>query len=168
MTRILHLARTLLEGAMMLLLGGIVALTFADVIGRRIFGVPIFGAHDVTEHLMALIIFLGLPLLTILGGHLTIDLFDRFLLQPQLRLWRFTVALIVAAVFLLIGLLFWEASVEARQFQETSMALRIPRQAFYLFFSASACIASIGAVLRGFAEWRMTPEQLSDKSGLEG
>lgn len=39
-----------------------VALTFADVIGRRLLGTPVFGAHDLTEHLMGLLVFAGLPL----------------------------------------------------------------------------------------------------------
>ncbi|HBT33667.1 MAG TPA: hypothetical protein DEB15_13005 [Pusillimonas sp.] len=60
------------------LIGALLAmvfLTFADVIGRRFFGAPIYGAHDLTEHLMALIVFSGLPLLTSARGHLVVDLF---------------------------------------------------------------------------------------------
>ena len=56
--------RQLVESLLILTLLGMVLLTFADVIGRRLFGTPVFGAHDATEHLMAIMVFCGLPLLT--------------------------------------------------------------------------------------------------------
>lgn len=80
------------------LLALMVALTFADVIGRRLFNTPVFGAHDITEHLMALIIIAGLPLLTARRGHLSVDLFDRWLPQPGWRAWHKAVDGLIAAV----------------------------------------------------------------------
>jgi TRAP-type C4-dicarboxylate transport system permease small subunit len=65
-----------------------VVLTFADVIGRRVFGSPVFGANDITEHLMAVIVFSGLPLLTSKRDHLSIDLLDHWLLRPGWRWWH--------------------------------------------------------------------------------
>ena len=67
---------------LVLMLSAMVALTFTDVVGRRLFNTPVFGANDITEHLMALIVFAGLPLLTARRGHLSIDLFDTWLLRP--------------------------------------------------------------------------------------
>ncbi|MDP1893754.1 MAG: TRAP transporter small permease, partial [Hydrogenophaga sp.] len=61
---------------LVLMLSAMVALTFTDVVGRRLFNTPVFGANDLTEHLMAVIIFAGLPLLTAQRGHLSIDLLD--------------------------------------------------------------------------------------------
>jgi TRAP-type transport system small permease protein len=49
---------------LVVMLFAMVALTFTDVVGRRLFNTPVFGANDITEHLMAIIIFAGLPLLT--------------------------------------------------------------------------------------------------------
>ena len=49
------------ETLMTFFLLAMVALTFADVIGRRLIGKPIYGANDITEHLMALVVFAGLP-----------------------------------------------------------------------------------------------------------
>ena len=50
-----------IEVVLILSLLAMVLLTFADVIGRRFFNAPIYGAHDLTEHLMAIIVFSGLP-----------------------------------------------------------------------------------------------------------
>ncbi|NBR34661.1 MAG: TRAP transporter small permease subunit, partial [Rhodobacteraceae bacterium] len=69
----------LIETVVAIIVIGMVALTFADVIGRRLFGAPIYGANDLTEHMMALIVFAGLPIVTANGLHLTVDLFGKFL-----------------------------------------------------------------------------------------
>ena len=45
--------RKLVDTLPILTLSGMVLLTFIDAIGRRLFGAPLYGAHDATEHLMA-------------------------------------------------------------------------------------------------------------------
>ena len=77
--------RTVVESLLFIVLFAMVALTFCDVVGRRIFGKPIFGAHDLTEHLMAIMVFCGLPLVTAAAGHLSVDLLDRLIFSNA---WR--------------------------------------------------------------------------------
>ena len=52
---------------------------------------------------MAIMVFCGLPLLTAARGHLTVDLFDKWLLRPGMGWWHRLVSALVAAVLLLIG-----------------------------------------------------------------
>ena len=73
-----------------------VLLTFSDVIGRRIFGAPIYGANDITEHLMGLMVFAGLPIVTAVGAHLSVDLLGKVLDLPALRIWGIVTGLAVA------------------------------------------------------------------------
>ncbi|HVL57718.1 MAG TPA: TRAP transporter small permease [Burkholderiaceae bacterium] len=68
-------------------------LTFVDVILRYFFNAPMKGSFEVTELLMAVLIFCGLPLVSYRGGHVAIDTFERFLprllrraLQPTIHL----------------------------------------------------------------------------------
>lgn len=128
------------------LLASMVALTFVDVVGRRLFNTPVFGAHDITEHLMALIIFSGLPLLTAQRGHLSIDLFDRWLLRPAWRTWHKGVDGLIAVV---LGLVAWEyahAVREAQAINEVSSALTIPRAWMYAFMAATTGLAALLAL----------------------
>lgn len=132
---------------LVLMLSAMVALTFTDVVGRRLFNTPVFGANDITEHLMAVIIFAGLPPLTARRGHLSIDLFDHWLLQPRWRLWHKAVDLLIAAV---LGLIAWEyylAIEEARTINEISPALMIPRAWMYTFIAVTTALASLLALL---------------------
>ena len=51
-------------------------LTCADVIGRYFLDRPIFGAFELTETLLAALIFAGLQLVTLRNEHVTVDLLD--------------------------------------------------------------------------------------------
>ena len=53
-------------------------LTCADVIGRYFLDRPIFGAFELTETLLAALIFAGLPLVTLRNEHVTVDVLDPF------------------------------------------------------------------------------------------
>lgn len=128
------------------LLSAMVALTFVDVVGRRLFNTPVFGANDITEHLMALITFSGLPLLTARRGHLSIDLFDHWLLRPQWRAWHKAVDLLIAAVLALIAWEYFKAVGEAYDINEVSPALTIPRAWMYAYIGCTAGIAALLAL----------------------
>jgi TRAP-type C4-dicarboxylate transport system permease small subunit len=139
-----------IETLIALVLFSMVALTFADVIGRRIIGRPIYGAHDITEHLMALVVFAGLPLVTAACLHLTVDLFDRYLMSPWMRWWRVLTGLLVAAILALMAWLFFRQGVTAGQISEVSQALRIPRGPIYFYISASCALSALAAAVTAF------------------
>ena len=51
-------------------------LTFVDVTGRKLFTRPVYGAYEITEFLMGMLIFCALPLVTAREGHVSIDVLD--------------------------------------------------------------------------------------------
>lgn len=127
----------------------IVTLTFCDVLGRRLFGVPVYGAHDLTEHLMVIIVFCGLPLVTADREHLVVDLFDRWLSSPRLRWWHGLVSVGVAAILFLIAWQYVLAAQQAVRIHEASQALHIPRSYMYAFMAFTAFLSGLAALLPG-------------------
>jgi len=138
--------RRTVETVMAAFLLAMVALTFADVIGRRIVGKPIYGANDITEHLMALVVFSGLPLVTAAGAHLTIDLMDRLVSKPWMAWWRVLTAGIVTLVLTVIAWLFVKHGLNASRISEVSQALRVPRAPLYLFMAISCALSALAAL----------------------
>lgn len=136
-----------IEVVLILSLLAMVLLTFADVIGRRFFNAPIYGAHDLTEHLMAIIVFSGLPLLTAARGHLCVDLLDRFLMRDSMRWWHFVIQLLVAAALGLIGYQFIVAAKDAADILEVSHELLIPRAYMYYLFAVGAFAGALASLL---------------------
>lgn len=138
--------RRLVETIMATVLLSMVALTFADVIGRRVIGQPIYGANDITEHLMALVVFSGLPLVTAAGAHLTIDLLDRLISKPWMLWWRVLIAAIVTLVLTMIAWLFVKHGLNAARISEVSQALRMPRAPLYIFIAISCALSALAAL----------------------
>jgi len=149
MTTVNKRLQQLVEILLMTFLSGMVLLTFTDVIGRRLFNTPVFGAHDITEHLMAVIVFSGLPLLTANRAHLSIDLFDRWLLLPQWRIWHYLVNGLIAAVLALIAYEFAVSVQEAQDMREVSQALGIPRAWMYAYLAITSGLAALAALTAG-------------------
>ncbi len=138
------------ETVMALFLLAMVALTFADVVGRRIVGKPIYGANDITEHLMALVVFAGLPLVTAAGAHLTIDLLDRLVNKPWMAWWRVLISVVVTAVLALVAWLFVKHGMNASRISEVSQALRVPRAPLYSFMAGSCALSALAALAIAF------------------
>lgn len=81
-----------IEGLLGLAAGGclflMMALTFADVIGRKLLGQSVPGGTELTELLMLLTIFLALPLASLKGEHVAFDLLDSILPKALRSLQR--------------------------------------------------------------------------------
>jgi len=59
-------------------------LTVADVLLRFFLGKPILGSYEITEYLMAVLVFSAVPYTEALKGHVKVDLFyDRF--RPRVK-----------------------------------------------------------------------------------
>lgn len=79
--------QSLFGGVAAVALFAMMALTFADVVGRKFFDHSLPGAVELTEIFMVLMIFFALPLASIAGEHIVFDLLDRVLPARLLR-WQ--------------------------------------------------------------------------------
>jgi TRAP-type C4-dicarboxylate transport system permease small subunit len=75
----------------------LMALTCVDVVGRYFFSSPVRGGFEVTEMLLAGLIFSALPLVTLRGDHVTVDLLEAITPERVLRI-QHGVACIVSFV----------------------------------------------------------------------
>lgn len=76
------------------------ALTFADVIGRKLLNASIPGSLEVTELLMLAVIFVALPLTSLHGEHVVFDLLES-MLPARLLTWQHRIANLVCVALLL-------------------------------------------------------------------
>ena len=67
----LRAALAVLGGVLLMALMG---MTVTDVIGRYLFNAPLRGATELTELLLAAVVFLGLPAVALADEHVTVDL----------------------------------------------------------------------------------------------
>jgi TRAP-type C4-dicarboxylate transport system permease small subunit len=93
-----------------LVLFAMMLLTCCDVVGRYFLSRPIFGAFELTEMLLAALIFAGLPLVTLRNEHVTVDLLD-----PITPDWLFRIQHVIACALgmLSTGYLAWRLWIRA-------------------------------------------------------
>ena len=102
--RVLHASFGVLAA---LLLLAMTALTTLDVVGRYLFNSPVTGAFELTELMLAALIFAGLPLATERDEHVDVDLLDSFLPPNVLRANVFFATLISAGVLAVLAGQLW-------------------------------------------------------------
>ncbi|MBI3436850.1 MAG: TRAP transporter small permease [Proteobacteria bacterium] len=85
-------------------------LTCVDVVGRYFFNQPVTGGFEITEMLLAALIFCGLPMVTLRNDHVTVDILDG--ITPD---WLFRIEHVVASLigFVATGYLAWRLWVRA-------------------------------------------------------
>jgi TRAP-type C4-dicarboxylate transport system permease small subunit len=110
-------------------------LTFVDVVARYVFSRPVRGAFEVTELMLVVLIFAGLPLVSYADEHVTMDFIDR-LLGPRgrARLQR----AIHGVSTLVMGLLAWLVWLKADRiwgYRDATDVLRIVYGPFVYFMA---------------------------------
>ena len=109
-----------------ILLFAMMMLTFVDVVGRYVFSRPVLGAFEITEFMLATLIFVGIPLITLRGGHITVDLFDHFLSDTVKRIRNRLVYVLWAVVLAYLGYQLWIKTIDLVDTNEITQVLRWP------------------------------------------
>lgn len=143
-----RLALAAICGAMLLAMMG---LTVADVLGRYLLGAPITGATELTEMMLAAVIFLGLPAVSLDRDHVTVDIVTEHL-PARLQPWRELLAALVSAAMLsVVGWRIWVYAGQIAGYSGATNSLRLPIAP--LGYLAAACCA-LGAVFTLYAALR--------------
>lgn len=95
---LLLLADRTLGAAAAIILFAMMMITVIDVAGRYVFARPLPGGFELTQVLLAQLIFVGLPLVTARHGHVTITLTDRWFNPPAAAIRDRMVNLLCALV----------------------------------------------------------------------
>ena len=128
-------------------LAAMMVLTFLDVSGRKLFTAPIYGAYEVTEFMMGVLIFSALPLVTARENHVAIDVLDPFI-PPLIRVWqRAAVNLLSSIVLAFLGVRLWVVGESNLRTNEVTMTLHIPHGPFALAFAVLAMLAAVAAAV---------------------
>ena len=133
-----------------LVLMAMVGITCIDVIGRYIFNAPLPGAYEVTQLQMTVLIFLGLPLVTLRDAHVKIDFLNARLSPGARRVQRLVVGLATAAV---LAVLAWKLAQLGARFARHGDATIYGNIPYAPFAYADACLAALSAVASLIVAW---------------
>jgi len=128
-------------------------LTFVDVVARYVFNRPLRGAFEVTELLLVVLIFGGLPLVSHANEHVTMDFIDRLLAARGRDLWQRAVQALCAGVMFLLTWLVWLKADRIWAYRDATDVLRIVYGPFVYFMAVMIALAGVIHLYKAF-EWR--------------
>ncbi|PCF94696.1 TRAP transporter small permease [Vreelandella nigrificans] len=129
-TRAARVSRVLqltLEGVAGATLFGMMLLTTADVGGRYFFNSPILGAVELTQLMLAALVFLSLPVVCWRQEHVSVDLLDAIFPAKLVWIREVLVNLIVTAALWVMAQRVWALAERAFSWGDVTEFLRIPR-----------------------------------------
>jgi TRAP-type C4-dicarboxylate transport system permease small subunit len=123
------------------ILFALMCLTFVDVVARYLLNRPIRGAFELTELLLLVLIFAGLPLVSHADEHVTMDFIDR-LLTAQGRIFLNRIMnLAVAGLMFFMAWQVWIKAGRISGYGDTTDVLRILYGPFVYFMAAMVALA---------------------------
>lgn len=129
-------------------------LTVADVLGRYIMNAPVPGSTEVTELLLAAVVFLGLPAASIDNDHIAVDIFTSRLTEMRARLMEIGISLVSAAVLGGVAWRIWIVGNQIAGYSGTTPTLKLPL-APVAYGSAVLCVvAAIVSLALAIDHWR--------------
>jgi len=126
-SRALRVAELALGVLVALLLVAMMLVTAVDVFGRYLLSSPLPGAFEVTEIMLALIVFIALPLVCLHQEHITVTLVTERL-SPRVREFHAVIiSLFCAGILLLIAWRLIAHSLQLASYGDVTIFLRVPK-----------------------------------------
>ena len=136
-------AEAILGGAAAAILLAMMLLTFVDVVARYLFSRPVRGAFEVTELMLVVLIFAGLPLVSFTDEHAVMDFIDR-LLGPRAQRGLERLVQLACAVFMfLLTWLVWRKADRIWAYRDVTDVLKIPYGPFVYFMAGTLALAGL-------------------------
>ena len=133
----------LLGVAASIILLAMMLLTTIDVVARYAFNRPLRGAFEVTELLLLVLIFAGLPLVSFTNEHAVMDFIDRGLGRRTLRGLQGGVELVSAVLMFGLAWLVWGKADRIWAYRDATDVLRILYGPFVYFMALTLALAGV-------------------------
>ena len=141
--RVINYMTRSLGGLASVLLFCMMALTFFDVLGRYFLNAPVPGAFEVTELMLATLIFAGMPLVTARKEQVTVDLLDHLIPSSIRHIRDFFIYLVCGGLTFITGILVWRKADETLAYGDITAILNIPIAPMVYFMSIMLLLTGI-------------------------
>ena len=142
----------LTAGASVIVLLSMMLLTSADVIARYVFNRPISGAFELTEVLLAVLVFLAMPMTTASDGHIRVDLLPFRTGSRITTVFTVLSVALVAVVFLFMAWEVLEHAIKLEKRNTVTNSLSIPLYPIAGLVALACAASALAAVLSFFGD----------------
>lgn len=121
----------------------IMILTLIDVSGRKALSQSVPGSLEMTELLMVVVIFSGLPLVSLAGEHVVFDSLDPWLPRAVRRAQGLLVDACCALALLGVAWLMWTMASQMAGYGETTAQLKLSKAPFVYGMSVLCAVTAL-------------------------
>jgi TRAP-type C4-dicarboxylate transport system permease small subunit len=101
-------------------------ITALDVVGRYVFNKPLNGAFEITEMMLAALIYCGLPLVSQRREHIVIDTFDPLMSRRVKRALDMLAEVVCSLILGGVGYLIFRRAARVADYGDTTNVLKLP------------------------------------------
>lgn len=124
-----------------------VGVVLVDVVGRS-FGKPLYGSQDLIGMTMVILVFGAMALCDRKGGHISVDLFERYYPRAMNHFIDVISALLGAVIFFGIAWTVYDSSKWSILLNHSTNLLNLPKFWFQYALCGLAIVTAIGMALR--------------------
>ena len=139
----------LLSGLVFFLL---MMVTATDVIGRYLFDSPVTGGNELTEVLLATLVFVSLPHTSRNREHINVTLFEKLFNNTRL-IKLLSIDFLSAALLAFFGWRLWLQAETLQHYKDHTMFLDIPHYPIAYFMSVMCFLSALFVLLTAINSW---------------
>ena len=144
----------------------LVLITVVDVFGRYLLGIPLPGTSEITEIILGILIYIGLPYISKKEEHISVSLLSNYLPNNVKILHKILINFIVALLLLVIARQLYLHGVDLKSYQEVTTFLEIPKAPIAFAMALLTVLASFNTIMNMFSYMFKKRDITSDKQSI--
>jgi TRAP-type C4-dicarboxylate transport system permease small subunit len=161
---LLRAVRIVLGSIAALLIFAMMSITVVDVIGRYGFNRPLPGAFELTEIMLAITIFVALPLVTLENNHITVSLITEQLSERTRRIQGCLAAAFSAVLLAFVAWRLYRHGLQLSSYGDVTIFLRMPKGPLAFLM---ATLTAIGALAAAVLAVRLVTGRADTGTGIQ-
>ena len=128
----------------------LVLITVVDVFGRYLLGIPLSGTSEITEIVLGILIYIGLPYISKNEEHISVSLLSNYLPNNLKIIHKILVNFVVTLLLLVIARQLYLHGIDLKSYQEVTTFLEIPKAPIAFAMALLTILASFNTIMNMF------------------
>tara|TARA_B100001175_G_C19489002_1_gene631533 strand:- start:396 stop:899 length:504 start_codon:yes stop_codon:yes gene_type:complete len=161
-----YTSNKLLLSCCIISLTALVLITVVDVFGRYLLGIPLPGTSEITEIILGILIYIGLPYISKKEEHISVSLLSNYLPNNVKILHKILINFIVTLLLLVIARQLYLHGIDLKSYQEVTTFLEIPKAPIAFAMALLTVLASFNTIMNMFTYMFKERDITSDKQSI--
>ena len=161
-----YTSNKLLLSCCIISLTALVLITVVDVFGRYLLGIPLPGTSEITEIILGILIYIGLPYISKKEEHISVSLLSNYLPNNIKILHKILINFIVTLLLLVIARQLYLHGIDLKSYQEVTTFLEIPKAPIAFAMALLTVLASFNTIMNMLSYIFQKRDITSDKQSI--